>query len=1177
MLYKNPKEEDIVQSLISGEASDELRALFGAEAIDDMKAALRESGAEVQQEFVSLGRERGEPVYILPGILGSELSFVQNGFKQEVWLNIAGIPGGIVSKLAYESDDSDQIEATGALASTYFWLKLRLKAAGYNTEYLPYDWRDPVARSGERMHAFLSQEHSSPVTLVCHSMGGLVARAIAALDPQRKVVGRVITLGTPNLGSYSPFSVIRGSNKMLGWLGWADLTQSGEDITKNIIRHWPGLVEMLPRPQDGEVNLFDRNDWPDGPLPPVKALLNKAFKSQASLPEPDDRFVQVIGFGHSTIQSIGVQGSNVTHVRSKAGDGTVPIAFAAFGQPNKTYFVEGEHGKLPATRSVIRGVLDVLATGTTNRWSLRPPEYNVLESIERPEEEDAEVPHNPAVALSDFVGIPGVPRGAGMMHGYPISVIEEASEVYEQHAAEREEAARAAEAGDILGSDTEERLKLYAKRMVDLSDQAARSGEAENRERHPNLSMALERMAQGGASDIDLATGEAPSIEDGMSGLQFEAVLRETEDFLSVFYLKRAHIAAKSIGRVRERDRDFGFGTGFMIAPGLFMTNNHVLRSSEEANMSVVEFDYELDASNRSMTPQEFRFRPRDCFITNSTLDFTVVAVEPTSRSGVSLESYLYLPLNGAEGKIRAFSPINIVQHPDGRKKEVVFRDSQLQSLPANPDAATHFNGSHHDSVLHHTGDTQGGSSGSPVFSDRWEVVGLHNSAIPKRDKNGFWMMNDGTAKPSFLVTRSDDVKWVANQAIRISRIVNNLRQSLAADLIPEPFRPHVERILKVGEVAHREGFLYRPFGRNLPAGLVTERETIDRSVDIIAVPPNVVTRDATNGASDVTIRIDVNVNADGTATTIRSGGDSVDFSKAFERRRKASDYVDRKGYDPGFLVEHVPLPRLSQDLRRKASTLKDGSGTELRYSNFSVVMNGTRKLAFFAIGNFDPNAPHKVSRDEDPWALDPRLDRGHQATNFYYKSNDLDRGHLFRRLDGAWGDTRDAALQADHDTYHWTNIAPQHEIFNQSRLRPTLDLWGQLENEVTRVAHKEDARTTIINGPVFDDRHDPIHRGISVPMKYWKVIAHDDGDAVRAYAFILEQDDLLQDIPLERRAFEDFDVNQMSVFTLGQQLGIDFGRLTEFDVLELVSVRETRRLNRGRIKIRNAADIVVR
>jgi endonuclease G, mitochondrial len=63
----------------------------------------------------------------------------------------------------------------------------------------------------------------------------------------------------------------------------------------------------------------------------------------------------------------------------------------------------------------------------------------------------------------------------------------------------------------------------------------------------------------------------------------------------------------------------------------------------------------------------------------------------------------------------------NIVQHPDGRLKEVVLRENRLVARL--------------DTVLHYVADTEPGSSGSPVFNNQWQAIALHHWGGPWRQK----------------------------------------------------------------------------------------------------------------------------------------------------------------------------------------------------------------------------------------------------------------------------------------------------------------------------------------------------------------------------------------------------------------------------------------------------------
>ena len=71
--------------------------------------------------------------------------------------------------------------------------------------------------------------------------------------------------------------------------------------------------------------------------------------------------------------------------------------------------------------------------------------------------------------------------------------------------------------------------------------------------------------------------------------LKFEKIHKE-KDFLPVRFLSRGDERARAVCRISTAT---SFGTGFLVAPGVLMTNNHVLSSPEEASNSVAQFDFE--------------------------------------------------------------------------------------------------------------------------------------------------------------------------------------------------------------------------------------------------------------------------------------------------------------------------------------------------------------------------------------------------------------------------------------------------------------------------------------------------------------------------------------------------------------------------------------------------------
>ena len=80
------------------------------------------------------------------------------------------------------------------------------------------------------------------------------------------------------------------------------------------------------------------------------------------------------------------------------------------------------------------------------------------------------------------------------------------------------------------------------------------------------------------------------------------------------------------------------------------------------------------------------------------------------------------------------------------------------------------------------------------------------------------------------------------------------------------------------------------------------------------------------------------------------------------------------------------------------------------------------------SVVNIDGALSERLKRAPDHWSFDPRLPETEQTGHEIYDKNDLDLGHLTRRLDPAWGQTRAVAKSANDDTFHFTNCTPQHQ-----------------------------------------------------------------------------------------------------------------------------------------------------
>ncbi len=202
----------------------------------------------------------------------------------------------------------------------------------------------------------------------------------------------------------------------------------------------------------------------------------------------------------------------------------------------------------------------------------------------------------------------------------------------------------------------------------------------------------------------------------GVRGMNFsvpsdgnlEKVLGDKSHIVKIAWLEKALIAAKSVGRIVCPDG--GTGTGFLTEGGYVFTNNHVLPTESEASGSVIEFNFEEDASGFERTRYRYHF-DTSTFITSKDLDYTRVKVlqnpeaAPLSDWGALRISPDAIPVVG--------DPVNVIQHPNGDVKQIALTANDVVSVWG-------------PRLFYHT-DTEPGSSGSPVFNQNWNVVALHH------------------------------------------------------------------------------------------------------------------------------------------------------------------------------------------------------------------------------------------------------------------------------------------------------------------------------------------------------------------------------------------------------------------------------------------------------------------
>jgi len=238
-------------------------------------------------------------------------------------------------------------------------------------------------------------------------------------------------------------------------------------------------------------------------------------------------------------------------------------------------------------------------------------------------------------------------------------------------------------------------------------------------------------------------------------------------------------------------------------------------------------------------------------------------------------------------------------------------------------------------------------------------------------------------------------------------------------------------------------------------------------------------------------------------------------------------------GFDPDFLGVPAPMP-----------VAPPGVATvPLDYTHFATLHRPDRRLAAATAVMIDGAALRPVPRS-DYWRLDDRIPADAQAGPDIYTGNDLDRGHLVRRADPAWGEQA-VAERASDDTFHYTNAAPQASSFNQDR-----ELWLGLEDHLLDHAAEHGRRLVVFTGPVLAD-DDPEYRGLLVPRLFWKIGGYLTGGALGTTGFLLDQSPRLGDLrraPGEPPPLGGFRTFQVPVARIAELTGLDLGPLTGAD-----------------------------
>ena len=248
----------------------------------------------------------------------------------------------------------------------------------------PYDWRLAVDYNSRRL-AREGAEHlwrwrrvvpGARLTLVAHSMGGLLARALALPDIAAEArhaldVGTIITMGTPFYGSVKA-AVILGRGHTGGAVG-AKLRRRLREVAWTM----PGIYDLLPRyrcvVRENGVNELAASDI--AAIGADSDLAQRALEfGELMAKVVPTQHNAIIGIEQATFQSLAIDAGTVEGLlygyrngangelikESRHGDGTVYRDSADLGV---VVPLPQQHGALAKSPEAIAAVRDILTRG----------------------------------------------------------------------------------------------------------------------------------------------------------------------------------------------------------------------------------------------------------------------------------------------------------------------------------------------------------------------------------------------------------------------------------------------------------------------------------------------------------------------------------------------------------------------------------------------------------------------------------------------------------------------------------------------------------------------------------------------------------------------------------------------------------------------------------------------
>jgi tetratricopeptide (TPR) repeat protein len=239
-------------------------------------------------------------------------------------------------------------------------------------------------------------------------------------------------------------------------------------------------------------------------------------------------------------------------------------------------------------------------------------------------------------------------------------------------------------------------------------------------------------------SCLELSPADLSESQDAVAARDdLQKVLDDTV-YRSIEWYDRGRRRSLAVARVeREGETDRGIGTGFLVRGKdlkgslgerfMLLTNAHVV--SDDANVKGALHSPDARISFKAFDEKR-RYQVRKILWTSTPerLDATLLDLDDTPSDVEAYPVARERPLLGASARVY------IMGHPKGGGLSISLNDNRLLD--------------YQDYLLHYRTPTEGGSSGSPVFNDVWQLIGIHHAGgfdMPRLNgKPGRYAANEG-------------------------------------------------------------------------------------------------------------------------------------------------------------------------------------------------------------------------------------------------------------------------------------------------------------------------------------------------------------------------------------------------------------------------------------------------